>query len=106
MLLTGASGQKAVDSAYLVALTTKQNSSWMPAVQLNNKEVRFKLDTGAEVIEISQETHRLLGNPKLFRPTKILRGPSHQPLEVLGQLKGELIAKTEQPNRLSMSSTA
>ena len=75
-------------------------------MQLNNKEVRFKLDTGAEVIAISQDTHRLLGDPKLLRPTKILRGPSHQPLEVLGQFKGELIAKTEQPNRLSMSSVA
>eukprot|EP00731_Ephydatia_muelleri_P032566 Em0024g110a len=83
-------GQKAVDSAYLDVLITKQNSSWMSALQLNNKEVKFKLDTGAEVTAISQETHRLLGNPKLLRPTKILRGPSHQPLKVVGQFQGEL----------------
>ena len=34
--LAEVTGQKAVDSAYLDALTTKQNSSWMSAVQLNN----------------------------------------------------------------------
>ena len=79
-----------MDSAYLDVLITKQNSSWMSALQLNNKEVKFKLDTGAEVTAISQETHRLLGNPKLLRPTKILRGPSHQPLKVVGQFQGEL----------------
>eukprot|EP00731_Ephydatia_muelleri_P034155 Em0049g2a len=46
--LAEVTGHKAVDSAYLDALTTKQNSSWMSAVLLNNKKVRFKLDIGAE----------------------------------------------------------
>ena len=70
------------------------------------KKVRFKLDTGAEVKAISQEIHRLLGNPELLRPTKILRGPSHQPHEVLGQFKGELITENRATHRPSMSSVA
>lgn len=69
--LAEVTGQKAVDAAYLDALIMKQNLSWMSALQLNNKKVRFKLDTGAEVTAISQEIHRLLGNPKLLRSTKI-----------------------------------
>ncbi|KAL5510117.1 hypothetical protein EMCRGX_G005606 [Ephydatia muelleri] len=57
--LAEVTGDKAVDSAYLDALTTKQNSSWMSAVLLNNKKVRFKLDIRAEVTAISQETKRV-----------------------------------------------
>ena len=45
--LAEVTGQK----AYLGALTTKQNLSWMSAVQLNNKKVTLKLNTGAEVTE-------------------------------------------------------
>lgn len=80
--------QKAVDSAYLYVLTTKQNSSWMSVLQLNNTNVQFKLDTGAEVTVISQETYTLLGELKLCTPTKIIRGSLHQPLKVLGQIQG------------------
>ena len=66
----------------------------MSALQLINKEVKFKLDTGAEVTAISQETYRLLWNPKLLRPTKILRDPSHQPLKELRQFQGELSSES------------
>ena len=51
----------------------------------------FKLDTGAEVTAITQETYRQLGKPQLT--DKQLLGPSRQPLKVEGQFKGKLVHK-------------
>ena len=50
----------------------------------------FKLDTGAEVTAVSQETHQRLGKPPLQTPEKLLCGPSGQPLPVKG-LKTNLL---------------
>jgi hypothetical protein len=51
------------------------------------------LDTGAEVTAISEKTHGALGKPQLSTPTKILCGPSQQPLKTLGQLIGKISHK-------------
>ena len=52
---------------------------------LGKKSVSFKLDTGAEVTAISEETFRELGHVKLELPNKVLYGPARQTLDVLGQ---------------------
>lgn len=46
------------------------------------------MDTGAEVIAISEDTYATIGKPKLDPPNKILYGPSQQALKVLGQFTG------------------
>lgn len=46
-------------------------------VRVNQVDVTFKLDTGAEVTAISERTHRLLGKPDLQKPSKVLYGPGH-----------------------------
>ena len=48
----------------------------------------FKMDTGAEVTAINEVTHQLLGEPKLKKPTRVLWGPAHQTLDVVGQFMG------------------
>jgi hypothetical protein len=47
--------------------------------------VQFKLDTGAEVTAIREETYQALKGIRLKESTKMLYGPSHQPLNVVGQ---------------------
>ena len=39
---------------------------------------------------INEGTHRLLGEPELRKPTKVLWGPAHQTLDVEGQFMGWL----------------
>ena len=52
---------------------------------------RFKIDTGADVTAISEEDYRKIkGKGKLAKPSKILRGPSNQPLPVAGEFIGSL----------------
>lgn len=74
-----------LDAAFLGAVTTNQESSWTISLLLGNREVPFKLDTGAEVTAITKEAYKNLGDVKLQSPTKALYGPSCQSLKVLGQ---------------------
>ena len=51
----------------------------------------FKLDTGTEVTVASEETFKMLPKTPLKQPEEKLFGPSHQPLNVLGQFTGKLL---------------
>ena len=53
------------------------------AVKLNEQELNFKLDTGAEVSAISAETHQSLQKPQLSAPDKIFYGPLRRPHKTL-----------------------
>ena len=59
---------------------------------LDNTKVMFKVDTGAEVTVISQETHKSLGRftKPLEKPSKKLYGPARQPHNSLGQFSAKL----------------
>ena len=46
------------------------------------------MDTGAEVTAISGDTYESLGRPQLGKPNKVLYGPAHQTLNVIGQFSG------------------
>ena len=79
-----------LDSAFLDAMTTKEDSSWNITVTLNNKPTEFKLDMGAAVTAISEETFKTLPMLQLTKPCKILSGPTRQKLNVLGQFTATL----------------
>ncbi len=79
-----------LDTAFLGAVTSQQNLAWTVRLLLGAEEVGFKLDTGAEVTSISETTYKTLGAVPLQKPSKVLYGPSHQSLKVLGQLTGTL----------------
>ena len=67
---------------------------------MSDQETLFKLDTGAEVTAVSEETYEKLGKPTLNAPGKMLYGPSRHPLRVLGQFHCDLSHKrksTTQP---------
>ena len=82
----------------------KQKATSTPAAQKTpslkpctrcGKGTHPKLDTGAEVTAVSQETHQHLGKPPLQTPDKLLCGPCRQPLQVLGQFLGQLTHKAQ-----------
>ena len=76
---------------------------------VESKEVEFKLDTGAEVTAISDNTYRSLEEEILVKPTKTLYGPGHNPLEVLGQLTktpGIVVAQANTPRSYVVNTRA
>ena len=58
------------------------------------RDLKFKLDTGAEVTAISKEDYKKLKKPPLSPPKKILYGPSQQTLKSIGQFLGEFSHKS------------
>ena len=92
--VAGEMSAEAMDVAFLDNVSPgKQETIWLATIQLNGKQIPFKLDTGAEVTAISDATHQRLGKPTLDPTDKLLYGPSRQPLQVLGKFKGTLIHK-------------
>ena len=58
--------------------------SWNVQLLVDNKEVSFKLDTGAKVTAITEQSYQSIGSPCLQKPQKQLRGPKKHPLNVIG----------------------
>ena len=79
-----------LDAAFLGAVSSEQDTAWTCTLLIDEKEISFKLDTGAEVTAISEETYRTLGGKPLEKPSKALYGPTCQSLKVLGQFTGTL----------------
>ena len=84
------SSENVLDTAFLDTVSAKQASAWFTTIKLNEQETSFKLDTGAEVTAISEQTYKSLKEPQLLDPEKVLYGPSRQPLKTLGQFWGSL----------------
>ena len=63
--------------------------SWMARILVSGLSLPFKIDTGADVTAILEEDYKKIqGRRKLTKPSKILRGPSNQPLPVVGEFVG------------------
>ena len=87
---TVSSSELNLDTAFLGTVRANSESLWMTKLLLNKMEVSFKLDTGAEVTAISEETYQRLGLPELQQPSKVLYGPARQTLNVVGQFTATL----------------
>ena len=72
-------------------VTSNKETAWSINIQLEGKEISFKIDTRAEVTVISNEVYHTLKTRELEKPSKVLYGPARQPLDVLGQFSGELM---------------
>ena len=77
-------------AAFLGTLGSESSTSWRSTVTLDNQAVEFKLDTGAEVTAVTEETFKKVHGKRLQQPTRVLYGPSYQSLKVLGQFTGQL----------------
>ena len=58
-----------------------------------NREIAFKVDTGAAVTAISYKCYESLGRPELKKPNKSLQGPDNQSLNVVGQFEANISHK-------------
>ena len=55
-------------------------------VKVNSIAVTFKVDTGAEVTAISEDTLQTLGQLEVSKPDKKLCGPTGVPLDLRGSV--------------------
>ncbi len=81
----------AVDYTFLDAVVNgdKKDTLMDYHHHLGKQEVDFKVDTGAAVTAITEQTFQKLGTPPLSRPSQILCGPAQNCLEVQGVFKGQ-----------------
>jgi predicted aspartyl protease len=71
--------------------TGGDDNAWRVDVAVNDQHVMFKVDTGAEVTAISEQTWASLRDtPTLQKATKSLCGPDHMPLHLIGEATIEL----------------
>lgn len=70
------------ETSYLDAITNRGNrkeiKSWYIQLQMNGKNVCFKIDAGVEVSAISTDVFEAIGRPNLQKPTKTLCGPDRR----------------------------
>ena len=77
----------------IIGVAAVTNNTWCATVQAGSRQLQFKLDTGAEVTAISEETFCSLQDIQLQKPSRILYGPELKPLEVMGKFEQELICR-------------
>ena len=53
--------EEGLDVIYLDAIESGKSSTWNATIDINGQPVMFKLDTGAEVTAVTQETLTKLG---------------------------------------------
>ena len=96
------SPDSAMDSAFLGAIGTNQELTWKMKLQLSGQETEFKLDMGAEVTAISDQTFQGIAGCQLTAPSKKLYGPARNALEVISKFEGTIAYQEGQVSRLSM----
>ena len=74
-----------VSTAFLGAVGDKHISPWQISALVGDKLVVFKLDTGAQVMAISERTYAELQPGPLKKPSIVLYGPAGKTLDVIGQ---------------------
>ena len=78
-----------MDTAYIDALS-QAAESWKVKLRVSGRVIMYKADTGAEVTAVSDTAFGTMRKKTLKAPTKVLYGPAHTALNVLGQFDREL----------------
>ena len=84
-----------LDSAFLNTIFDSEEKSWCVTIQVENQDILFKIDTGAEMTVISDQTFQSLDKDLSKIMKKQLYGPSHQLLSTLGQFEAKLVNKNQ-----------
>ena len=87
------------DTDDVAFLDAGERNAWYAAITIDDKEVTFKLDTGAEVTAVSQETWQTLNRPTLQPSNRQLLGPARQSLEVMGCFHANLTHKEKKASQ-------
>ena len=78
------------DENCLGTVDAQQETQCVTLLKVNDVEVKFKIDTGAEVSAINETTFNNLRDVQLKKPTRSLYGPAMAPLTVVGQFTANL----------------
>ena len=81
------------DLAYLSTIDSDSSHTWTTKIEINGCNAIFKVDTGAEVTVITEDTVNSLDVKELRAPSKTLHGPDNKPLDVCGEFQARLIRK-------------
>ena len=81
------------DVAYLNTIDSDSNHTWTCKININGHAAVFKVDTGAEVTVIVEDTVNSLNIKELQAPSKTLHGPDNTPLDVHGKFQAKLVHK-------------
>ena len=75
------------DTVYLDTVGSTPANQWNVTVLVGSNPVLFKVDTGAEVTALSEETFCTLTNPvpQLHKSPHTLRGANRSPLDIVGE---------------------
>lgn len=82
-----------LDAAFLGPVTAGIASPWTVSLHIENQELTFKLDTGAEVTAITEQDCLKLRDIILQEPTRMLYGPTGQTLQAVGQFQATISSK-------------
>ena len=91
--VTADNAYEITDPAFLGEVGSSTQMAWLTTLNLNGYSTQFKLDTGAEVTAITEQTYESIESLPLSKPSKTLYGPSRQPLKSLGQFSGKFCHK-------------
>ena len=81
--LAATTREQCVDTTFLGALNAGRPSTWFTTLELNDQEVNLKLDTGAEVMAISNKTYTQFQRRCRLKPaSKLLYGLTQQSLQI------------------------
>ena len=86
-----------VPDAFLGAVATDNyDERWTIILQLNNKPVKFCIDTGADVSLISEQVWKKIGKPPLKPSDRNLKCPDTHSLSVRGMLTAQIKSQSNQ----------
>ena len=72
-------------------MLSSTNAPWTTNLELNGRNIEFKIDTGADVTVISEQEYLSKQDGPLTQTNRVLSGPSQQQrLDVCGQFLGNL----------------
>ena len=84
-------GEIEEDDAFLGAIADFDSSEpWTVTLFLNERQLLFKIDTGADVTAIPETTYIKSRDGPLHKTTRVLKGPSEQKLHVKGYREATL----------------
>lgn len=66
----------------LIAAEIKHSKPWRIELAISNIPVKYKIDSGADVITSPKSIYRRMDLPALVVARKMLHGPCHHPLRV------------------------
>ncbi len=84
------------DIAFLGTVSTEQSDAhWLIKPKVNDSDVLFKVDTGADVTVVSEELFKEENFGKLQKTSKILLGPGQDSLQVKGLCTVKISTKSK-----------